>query len=45
MKETKEMEKNQLESIQNDDYAVSEDEDFKEEEEDSKANLGVWIVL
>ena len=45
MKETKEMEKNQLESIQNDDYAVSEDEDFLEEEEDAKANLGVWIVL
>ena len=45
MKETKEMEKNQLESIQNDDYAVSEDEDFQEEEEDAKANLGVWIGL
>lgn len=41
MKETKEMEKNQLENIQNDDYAVSEDEDFKEEEEDAKTNLGV----
>ena len=45
MKETKEMEKNQLESIQNDDYAVSEDEDFQEEEEDAKATLGVWLVI
>lgn len=35
------MEKNQLESLHNDDFAVSDDEEFKEEEEDAKTNLGV----
>ena len=37
------MEKNQLESLHNDDFAVSDDEEFKEEEEDAKTNLGVGL--
>lgn len=40
LQETRELERNQLEALQEDDFAVSED-DEEEEEEDAKMNLGV----
>lgn len=42
MKETRELEKNQLEALKDDDFAVSdEDISASEDENDAKMNLGV----
>lgn len=41
MQETRELERNQLEALKEDDFAVSEDEDDEDEEKDAKMNLGV----
>lgn len=41
MQETRELERNQLEALKEDDFAVSEDEDEEDEENDAKMNLGV----
>ena len=40
LQETRELERNQLEALQEDDFAVSDEED-EEDEEDAKMNLGV----
>lgn len=42
MQETRELERNQLEALKEDDFAVSEDEDEEDEEKDAKMNLGVF---
>ena len=44
LQETRELERNQLEALQEDDFAVS-DEEEEEEEEDAKMNLGVRCFL
>lgn len=47
LQETRELERNQLEALQEDDFAVS-DEEEEEEEEDAKMNLGVryfFVIL
>ena len=43
LQETRELERNQLEALQEDDFAVSDEEE--EEEEDAKMNLGVRCFL
>ena len=46
LQETRELERNQLEALQEDDFAVSDEEE--EEEEDAKMNLGVryfFVIL
>ena len=44
MKETRELEKNQLEALKDDDFAVSdEDISASEDENDAKMNLGVLL--
>ena len=45
MQETRELEKNQLEALRDDDFAVSEEEEETlEEEKDAKLNLGVCSI-
>ena len=41
MQETRELERNQLESLKADDFAVSSEEEEENELEDAKLNLGV----
>lgn len=47
MKETRELEKNQLEALQEADFAVSDEgeEEEDENEEVARQNLGVWNCL
>ena len=45
MQETRELEKNQLEALKDDDFAVSdEEEESSEDEKDAKLNLGVCSI-
>ena len=41
LKEAKELEQDQMQNLHEEDFAVSEDEDEAEREEDAKMNLGV----
>ena len=46
MKETRELERNQLDALKDDDFAVSEDDaSISEDENDAKLNLGVFSLF
>lgn len=44
LKEAKELEQDQMQNIHEEDFAVSEDEEDMEREEDAKMNLGVGLL-
>ena len=44
LKEAKELEQDQMQNLHEEDFAVSDDEDEAEREEDAKMNLGVSFL-